>query len=146
MSKTYVIKESTRQRCSVFVPTSSQWKQFRPVSLELFQYLKEAKTIQFSIYIRIGKEMIEYIKPKELSNELLQHIWLASQKSQADVDVYVRSRDFSSFNQVIDRIRSRKVEKLLERQPELDRKTLEVFQDLSGASQMVLRGGINHSV
>jgi HD-GYP domain-containing protein (c-di-GMP phosphodiesterase class II) len=146
MSKKFIIKESTRKRCRIFPLDPSLLQHFRPISLELFSYLWEVPTIEFAIYIRVEQEMIEYIKPSELSNELLQHIWTASLKEDAEIDVFIAKKDYPKFEHTLSFVRQRKISLLLEKDPALDRKTLEVFSDLSGASQMVLRGGVSKNV
>lgn len=146
MTKRFIIKESTRKRCKVFKLDADKRRSFQPISLELFHYLYKAQTIDFSIFIRVGDEMIEYIKATELSQELLRHIWIASMKEEAEVEVCVLKKDHPKFTRVIDNVRHSKIQVLVEKHPALDQKTLQVFSDLSGASQMVLRGGINKMV
>jgi hypothetical protein len=60
-SKKFIIKDSTRKRCKIFKADEATLQQFRPISLELFAYLWEVPTIEFSIYIRVEEEMIENI-------------------------------------------------------------------------------------
>ncbi|MDB2447286.1 HD domain-containing protein [bacterium] len=146
MGKRFIIKESTRNRCKVFKLSDERRTHFQPISLELFHFLYKAQTIDFSIYIRVADEMIEYIKATELSQELLRHIWLASMKEEAEVEICVLKKDHPKFTRVINTVRDSKIKVLVEKHPALDRKTLQVFNDLSGASQMVLRGGLNKSV
>ncbi len=142
-SKKFIIKESTRKRCRVFPIDSFDRRQFTPISMELFHFLYEAPAIDFSIFIRVDEEMVEYIKATELSKELLKHIWLASIKDDAEVEICVQSADHAKFTRVIDSVRDLKIKRLIEREPALDTKTLISFVNLSGASQMILRGGIN---
>jgi len=142
-SKKFIIKESTRQRCKVFRVDSIDRRHFMPISMELFHFLYEAPTIDFSIFIRVDQEMVEYIKASELSKELLKHIWLASIKDDSEVEICVQSSDHAKFTRVIDSVRDQKIKRLVEREPALDSKTLFSFVNLSAASQMVLRGGIN---
>ncbi|MEI8025892.1 MAG: O-antigen ligase family protein, partial [Pseudomonadota bacterium] len=142
-SKKFIIKESTRKRCRVFPIDSFDRRKFTPISMELFHFLYEAPTIDFSIFIRVDEEMVEYIKATELSKELLKHIWLASIKDDAEVEICVQSADHAKFTRVIDSVRDLKIRRLIEREPALDSKTLISFVNLSGASQMILRGGIN---
>ena len=77
MNKQYTIKESTRKRCKIIQLDDNTCKQFQPICMELFHYLNQAQIIDFSIYIKVGNEMIEYMKPTEFSKELLNHIWSA---------------------------------------------------------------------
>ncbi len=146
LSKKFIIKDSTRKRCKILKVDESLLQQYRPISLELFAYLWEVPTIEFSIFIRVEDEMIEYIRPSELSPELLQHIWAASLKDNGGVEVFIAKRDYPKFEHTLSYVRTRKINLLLEKDPSLDRKTLEVFGDLSGASQMVLRGGVTKAV
>ena len=141
-SKKFIIKESTRKRCRVIPLDANNRRQFHPISMELFHLLYEAQTINFSIYIRVEQEMVEYIKPTELSKELLKHVWIASIKDDSDIDICVQAVDLNKFTQVIDTVRDQKIKKLVEKEPALDTKTLIAFVNLSGASQMILRGGI----
>jgi HD-GYP domain-containing protein (c-di-GMP phosphodiesterase class II) len=146
MSRKFIIKESTRNRCKIIKIESNTLAAYRPISLELFAYLWEVKTIDFSIFLRVEGELLEYIKPSELSIELLQHVWLASLKEDAGVDVFVARKDFPRFEHTLDFVRKKKINALIEKEPSLDRRTLDIFSDLSGASQMVLRGGIDKQV
>ena len=146
MSRKFIVKESTRKRCKIIAIGQNTLAAYRPISLELFTYLWEVKTIDFSIFLRVEKELLEYIKPSELSVELLQHVWLASLKEDAGVDVYVARKDFPKFEHTLEYVRRKKLNSLMEQEPGLDRRTLEIFSDLSGASQMVLRGGIDKQV
>ena len=146
MSKKFIIKESTRNRCKIIRIEHNTLATYKPVSLELFAYLWEVKSIDFSIFLRVESELLEYIKPSELSLELLQHVWLASLKEDAGVDVYVLRKDFPKFEHTLAYVRQKKIASLIDKEPSLDRKTLEIFSDLSGASQMVLRGGIDKQV
>ncbi len=146
MSRKFIIKESTRSRCKIIPIEADTLSAYRPISLELFAYLWEVKTIDFSIYLRVDNELLQYIKPSELSEELLQHVWMASLKEDAGVDVFIARKDFPKFEHTLAYVRQKKINTMLEQEPSLDRKTLEVFGDLSAASQMVLRGGIDKQV
>lgn len=146
MSRKFIVKESTRKRCKIIPATPEALQNFRPISLELFSYLWEVSTIDFCIYLKVEDEIIQYIRPSELSIELLQHVWLASLKDDAGVDVFVARKDFPRLEHTLSYVRQKKINALLEKDPSLDRKTLEIFSDLSGASQMVLRGGVDRQV
>jgi HD-GYP domain-containing protein (c-di-GMP phosphodiesterase class II) len=145
-SKKFIIKDSTRKRCKIFPADEASLQQFRPISLELFSYLWEVPTIEFSIYIRVEEEMIEYIRAAELTKELLDHVYAASIREKSEVEVFIAKKDYPKFEHTLSYVRTRKINALLEKDPSLDRKTLEIFGDLSAASQMILRGGVNKQV
>ncbi|WP_132324886.1 HD-GYP domain-containing protein [Pseudobacteriovorax antillogorgiicola] len=91
--------------------------------------------------------MVEYIRPDEMSHQLILDIWSASQKPGVDVEVYVLKLEYEKYQKTIGQIRIGKIRRLLDKEPRLDRKILDVFHDLSSASQLILRGGIqNHMV
>jgi HD-GYP domain-containing protein (c-di-GMP phosphodiesterase class II) len=139
----YVIKDETRKRCKVTKVDNDIMRRYAKISLEQFHLLYEAEKIGFCIYVRIGDELIEYIKPSELSRELLDHLWMASLKPGTEISVCIPKKDVAQFHQLLDSIREAKIRKLIEKDPQLDPKTLLVFGNLSGASQMIVQGGIN---
>ena len=144
--KTYVISEETRKRCTIIDLTPELEKRFTPVSLELFGYLFEISSIDFSIYFRCSDIMIEFITAKEFSKELLRKLLISNSKENADIDICVLKKDYPRFQAVLNRVRDQKIQNLLAKDPNLDRKTLDLFSDLSGASQMVIKGGIDKNV
>ena len=72
--------------------------------------------------------MIEYIKATELSKELLRHIWIASMKEEAEVEICVLKKDHPRFTRVIDSVRDQKIDLLVEKHPALDRKTSSIYR------------------
>ena len=107
--KKYIIKEATRKRCQIIPVSQEILKEFRSISLELYHLMYEADTIDFCVYIRISDEIVKFIKPNELSKELLAQVWNAIQKPNSDVEVCVRNRDIPRFQRLIDRIRKQKI-------------------------------------
>lgn len=144
--KKYVIKEATRKRCLIIPLDPPTLRRFCPISLESYHMLYQTEKIDFSLYVRIEDNMIEFIKPKELSEELLRQIWRACNKEKSDTGVYVLKSSLNNFHNTLDKVRKRKIATVLEKDPSLDRKTLNIFGDLSGASQMIIKGGINREV
>jgi HD-GYP domain-containing protein (c-di-GMP phosphodiesterase class II) len=90
--------------------------------------------------------MIEYMKANELSHELLGQIQRAIQKEYDGLEICIRKIDRPRLLTIIENVRRQKVNILLEKEPNLDRKVLEIFGNLSNASQLVVRGGINKEV
>lgn len=142
-NKPFIIKEETRKRCHIFELDEVTSAKFVQVNSEHFGYLGNVKAIDFSIYFRIGQTMIEFMKPAELSKELIGQITRAIQKEYAGLEICIRKIDRNRLLTIIENVRRQKVDVLLEKEPGLDRKVLEIFGNLSNASQLVVRGGIN---
>lgn len=139
----FVLRDETRKRCKIVPASDENKKRFRPISLELFLYFKEIDKIDFAIYFRAQDEIIEFIRPPEYSKELLQQMFDAAQKPFVDVDIFILLKDYPKYEALLASIRSKKFKALLQNEPAIDKKTLEVFSDLSAASQMIVHGGIN---
>lgn len=144
--KKFVLREATRKRCKIVEADEKTLKRFKAVCLELFHYVKDADKIDFSLFFKLDSEIIEFIRPRELSQELLDKMWSAATRPGADVDVFVLKADYPKFEHVINSVRDKKIKILMESDQTLDRKTLEVYSTLSTASQMIVRGGINNDV
>lgn len=146
MERAYKISEATRKRCNIFEIQDSERDKFAVVSLELFHYLLQIKNIDFSIYFRVGSTMIEYITPRDFSHELVNNIMKSRDKEYSDLDICVESNDLERYRTLIDNIRNKKIHQLLQKDPHLDPQTLKLFANLSSASQMVIKGGIDQKV
>jgi len=140
-----LIREETRKRCQITTLDAKLSRKFNQINTELFHYLYEVDKISFKIFLKIEEFLVEFIKPNEFSKELLDEIWTALQ-SEKKVQVLIEKKHQGVFEQVIDMIRDKKFSKLFEKDPGLDRKTLEIFGNLSNASQLVVRGGITAEV
>ncbi len=137
-----VLKEETKKRCTI-VNIETQASQFTPVKSEQFLLLKEVSSIDFSIYFRIENYAIEYIKKDELCAKYLDEIWSSFTKSKRPTDICILKSDFDLFQRVISEAQVKKINALVTKHPELDKKVLASFLDLNGASQLIVKGGIN---
>ncbi|SME97761.1 HD-GYP domain-containing protein [Pseudobacteriovorax antillogorgiicola] len=146
MGKHYKISEATRRRCHIFEVAPEDQHRFTIISLELFHYLFEVKHIDFSIYFRVGNTMIEYITQREFSHELVNNIIKSRNKEYDDLDICLETKDMPHFNGIINNVRNKKIHNLLQKDPHLDPDTLKLFSNLSAASQMVVKGGIDQKV
>jgi len=142
----FALSDETLKRCQIFELTPETSKRYRTINPELFHFLFEVETIDFSIYLRIDSLMIEFMKPSEFSKELVAYLWAAMEKAKRRLDIQISKDAVARFEQIIEKIRQNKVTRLLEKDPHLDRKTIEIFGNLSGASQLVVKGGINADV
>ncbi len=140
------LREETIKRCNIFQLTPERARKFRPVNSELFHYLQDMETNKFGLYFRIEDTMIEYLRPGELSKELLDQLWSAMQKSGKRLEINVLKSEYGLFEQAIDAVRQEKIQRVLAMDPALDRRAVEVFRSLSAASQLVVKGGVNAEV
>lgn len=142
----YRISKSIREKFKVFPLKPEDLSRLTNVGLEHFSYLKEVSSINFSIFFRVNMELLEFITPANFSHELVERIIVARDKDYQNLDICVRGLDYPKFQNLVDSVRSKKITTLLEKDPLLDRKTMQIFGNLSGASQMIVRGGISANV
>lgn len=145
-TRIYKISENTRKRCKIFELKEDEAKTFTPVSLELFHYFKDVDAIDFSIFFKLDTTMIEYIRAEEFCLEFVENILIACNKDYENLEICVYSNDIEKFNAIIDHVRNGKIQALLKKDPHLDANTLKMFSNLSKASQMVVKGGIDIKV
>lgn len=146
-SRKFVIKQETRDRCQIESIDSVEFrKKFRILTMELFHYFYEAGSIAFPLFIRVESETILFMRPEEYSAELLDSIRAALGRNFDDVDFCILREHVPQYEQMLGRLRGQKIDALMVKDPYLDRNTLELFSDLSGASQMVVRGGLTPGV
>ncbi len=140
------IKESTRKRCQITQLDDVSRQRLLPVSLELFHFLYQVEILPFSVYCRIQDTLIEYVKAGPIVKEHLDDLWDLMRRPETDSDICIRKTDHAAFEQVISTIRSTKLAALIKQLPDLDQKTLDLFAQLSSASQMIVAGGIDAEV
>jgi HD-GYP domain-containing protein (c-di-GMP phosphodiesterase class II) len=112
----------------------------------MFHFLYNKNSIDFSIFLGVENIMIEFIQPKEFSKELLDKLWLSMQKTSKHLKIFTLDTDYDKLLRSLTEVRTQKINVLLEKDPFLDRKTLNCFSDLSHASQLVVKGGIDQHV
>nr|MBP9707362.1 HD domain-containing protein [Oligoflexales bacterium] len=144
--KKYVISEETKKRCKILRLTPDLRKNFQALSLESFHFFYQMPALNFPLYFRSSHIMIEFMRPEEFSTELLQKLWQGTQSGFIDTEVCILKKDFELYQQALSEVRKLKYAKLKETVPLLDQKVLDLFQNLSSASQMIVRGGIDDNV
>lgn len=146
MGRKFVIKEATRRRCHIIAMTPSAVHKLHELSLEQFRSLYDTDHIDFSIYFRAEQELIEFIRPDEFSRTLLDQMSRAITKAYDNAGIFILKKDLKAWRHFNLTVRQKKIDAVLEKEPYLDRKTLEAFNDLTSVSQMVVRGGLTQDV
>lgn len=145
-TKKFIIKSETRRRCHIVPINRQTLPRLVEINLELFHFLYELKSASFPIYFRAENELIEFIKPEEFSKELLEQVRLAFTRGYDNIAVYILKKDQPAFQAALDSVRRKKLRAVLEKEPHLDAKSLEVYGNLSSVSQLVVRGGVTENV
>ncbi|MEY3903992.1 MAG: hypothetical protein RL189_3298 [Pseudomonadota bacterium] len=140
------IREETRKRCVVVPLNDGLTQKLSPVSLEHFHFLYDVQKIDFSLFVTVENWLVEFIKPKEFSRELLDEIWAACLKPKGSFRVCLWKQDKPKFEAVINQVRSKKLSRLVAYVPHMDKKTVDLYNNLSASSQLVVNGGIDEEV
>lgn len=139
------IKDETRKRCKIVAFDDAAQKRMIPISSETYHLLYETRSIQFSMYVQVESILIEFMKPDEYSATLLDQMKLAL-LSDYKVQLMVSRAQHPAYEQLIHDVREQKIAQLASRDPALDQRALQVFSNLSNASQLIVRGGVNDDV
>lgn len=145
-TRKFVIKNETRRRCHIVPANRQTLARLAEVNLELFHFLYDLSSLDFPIYFRANDELIEFIKPEEFSKELLEQVRTAFTKGFDDIGVYVLKKDVDTMQAALSAVRKKKLNAVLDKEPHLDAKSLEMYGNLSSVSQLVVRGGITANV
>jgi HD-GYP domain-containing protein (c-di-GMP phosphodiesterase class II) len=145
MSK-LAIREKTRKRCLIVPITPEMRSRLHPVNPEIFPFLYFPDALPFSLYARIGDELVEYIPKGAFDKKYLDELGELLRKSRDDCEVCIKRGERPAFDALIQRVRAEKLANLRKTLPNLDQKTLDIYSALSTASQMVVAGGIDTSV
>jgi putative nucleotidyltransferase with HDIG domain len=139
------IKEETRKRCAIQAFDDSVAKKMAFISPEMFHLFYEARSIGFSLYIRVETVLVEYMRSDEYSHHLLDQMKLAM-VSDHRVELMILKSQHRFYEQLVNDIRAAKLKALTEKDPALDQRSIDVFTNLSNASQLIVRGGISEEV
>ena len=137
------ISEATKKRCTIERIDPQEIKRFVAISLELYHMFYEAKKIPCSLFFRVGDLMIEFVKPREYSSELLQQLYNSVLKNSDDIGLYIQKKDKPVYHAFMDERREKKIQGLMTNVSNLDPKVLKLYSNISSVSQMVVKGGIN---
>lgn len=146
MNEVSFLKEETRKRCKIIRVDEAGMRHYAEINSEVFHFLYDVTEIDFTIFLTIDDVMIEFIKPNEFSKELLDQIWSAAEKSTRPIRLFVFKKEQVLFQRLIHAIRNLKLKFLTEKDPNLDKRALQIFANLSNASQLIVKGGITKEV
>lgn len=142
----FTLSAETEKRCQIFQVDAKTERRFQTVSPELFHFLHDVAEISFNLFLRVENTMIEFIRRHEFSSELLTQMQTALRKNLKQVEICILHSEAPHFHAAIDGIRSKKIQKLKDLDRNLDPKVLDIFGNLSNASQLIVRGGITADV
>lgn len=143
MQKNFVISEQTRARCRIFPVDNRSLRQYAMINMEMFHLLYEVPSIDFTIFFQAGDQMVEFIRPEEFAVEFLQQLWESKHKAFHETAVCVRKSEYPQFLAAMSTTRGQKLQALQVQYPELSPRVLNIYDRLSYASQMVVRGGVD---
>ena len=145
-NKKFVIKKATRDRCKILKVGETNLEFFKQANMESVGLLTDAGKLPFYLYFKAEGEIVEFIKPNENSDVYIEQLLEAATKDIEGIAILILAKEYPLFIGYLKQIRQKKIDKLLKEDPSLDRKTLALFNNLSGASQMIVRGGVTPEV
>jgi putative nucleotidyltransferase with HDIG domain len=140
------IKDDTISRCEMVAITDELLNKYSPVSPEQIHLLYDATKVNFPIYMQVDDILVQYIKPEEFSKSLVQNLLAALTKKGDNVGIYVEEIHKDMLLNIQSHVRKKKINELFVNNPNMDKRVMMVFDQISNASQMVVKGGISNEV
>ena len=145
--RTFKIKDVTRGRCRIQrVLKEDVTGNYLTLGPHLLHLLGDSATLDFPLYVLLGDELIEYVKPDELCKEYVQEIIKAAQTPGTELEVFIRNSDETSYFQLLDKIRRQRIMVLAEGNKEVNAKILDVIGNICSITPKLVRGGIDQKV
>jgi putative nucleotidyltransferase with HDIG domain len=143
-----VIKKETRERCEIKqVDAETIDRDYLPLNMDLFNLFYQVPSIDFTIYFRVGNEMIAFITPEEFSHQLLDDIRKGTSKESSEsVEPFILRADEKKYCRTFDELRRKKIDQLTNMNKSLDPKLLNAVCDIAALNNKIVRGGITPKV
>ena len=137
-----VLSQQTKDRCKIFPGDHPILTTLREVSIENVNLLVGVpERIEFSIYLRLPDQIVEFIKPGELSKKLVESIEGAIKKT-TQVLICIDEKYIETFRAIVNNSSSRRLLKLQGTQ-KLDYAITKTYDVLSQVSRSITNEGLN---
>ena len=144
---TFKIKEITRARCHIERVTKEIIDEhYLALKPDLVQLLIECSSLDFTLYVLLQDELIEYIRPEEFSKELIIQVNKALHVQQNSLSVLIRSADERKFFHLIDTIRRERIALLATENHDMNPKILDVIAGICSITPKLVKSGVNQRV
>ena len=143
----FKIKEITRSRCEIRrVRREVIAADYLALKLQLLVLLQECASLGFSLFVLLDDELIEYIKPAELSKEYIQEIIRAGQNPVGKLQFFIKTADQKVFFTMLDALRRQRISVLAADNRDMNPKILEVIANICAVTPKLVHGGIDLQV
>jgi len=129
--------ETLAQYPSVSIASELQAKDYTNLKLETLGYFKELQRLDFPIYFYLENRLFEVVSPGMPIAGQIDDLVSAKTNGESFSSICVKREDYSRYETLLNQIRQRKIQQLVEHQGRLNADVLHLFAELCKVSQMM---------
>jgi len=142
----FIISSETRKRCRVQPATIEALDHFATVNLEHYHLLYGSPLLDFSLYLRNGQEILEFMQTHEFSRSILDQLAETMRGYYDNTDILVHKGDLARLERCLNVVRRGYYKQALEAHPSLKSKIAPLLASLGEISQGIVGGGISEGL
>lgn len=139
----FVVPPSWRERCEILRLNAETKAEFFPLHTDFIKCLGIAKSIDFILYISVGWEMYEFIRPKEFSLELVKEMLTVHKQYPSQTRICVKKSDFGRYEKLVAAYMQEKFAAASSGNSMALAPAYKMYSTLSEASQLIARGALD---
>ena len=137
----YCTSPETDKRCDGVKLSAKDAKDYSPVKMSLFNLLTGEENLRFPIYVAMGWDLVEFIRPVEYSKDLLWQI--RSDVKNGACKVVVQKKHYALFEAMVAENLKRRFAQFQKKCPKVSNEFCEAYIGLFLASGYAVRGGLD---
>ena len=138
-AETFQIPPEWRERCEMLRLNAHNKGDYVPLHMDLIRTLVEATEISFIIYFSSGWDLVEFIRPKDFTPELIKEIIGIHKKWPVQTRILLKREDFPRYEKMCAAFRKKRFEQAAAGASVAFMPVFTCYAELSNASQIITR-------
>lgn len=136
----FIVPVSWKERCELMRLNAEARAGFFPLHGDFLKCLLMAESIDFVLYIAVGWDMYEFIRPKEFTPELVKELLKTYKEYPTQTRICVKKTDTGRYEKLVARYMREKFVTASSGNAMALEAAFRIYSGLSDASQLVVRG------
>lgn len=136
----FVVPGSWKERCELLRLNADARAAFFPLHADFLKCLLTAESIDFVLYIAVGWDMYEFMRPKEFKLEWVKELLQTYKDYPTQTRICVKKTDLGRYEKLVTRYMREKFVNASAGNTMAHEAAFRIYTGLSDASQLVVRG------